>query len=285
MSSTLKLATAAALSVVAAAIPKNAIAQLAHGGTNGGGHSHPHLHLSDRWKECSFQLDPSLTQSAWAQFTREAGLVVYFRSLTDARPMGKGKFEIALLQWKTGIDDSAPAWNDTFVHPDSTHVLFEGSGLAFPGLTARIGVTDRTDVGVYLTKSVNANYGFAGAQVQQNILNDTRRNIFAAARLSYVAMYGPEDIDFGVLGADLLVSYQKRLTNWAALSPYIGVANFMAHSHEKSAVVDLDNETQLGSQVMAGLALQLSAVRLSVEYANAAVKTVSFKVGMARQGR
>src|SRR5947209_19837513 len=84
------------------------------------------LHVNPRWKECSFQLDPSLTQSAWHQFAREAGLVTYFRSLTDAEPMGRGRVELSLLQWQTGIHDSDAAWNDTFVHPDSTHWLFEG---------------------------------------------------------------------------------------------------------------------------------------------------------------
>src|SRR3989339_644390 len=46
-----------------------------------GGGKNVHLHINPRWSECSFQLDPSLTQEAWRQFTREAGLVVYFRSL------------------------------------------------------------------------------------------------------------------------------------------------------------------------------------------------------------
>jgi hypothetical protein len=113
----------------------------------------PRLHVNPRWKECSFQLDPSLTQSAWHQFTREAGLVSYFRSLTDARPMGRGNFEVSVLQWDTGIDDGDAAWNDTFVHPDSTHWLFEGNGLKFPGLSVRAGVTSKTDVGLYFTKS------------------------------------------------------------------------------------------------------------------------------------
>src|SRR5687767_7461576 len=92
-------------------------------------HEHPHLHVNPRWKECSFQLSPSLTQTAWRQFTREAALVAYFRPLSDARPMGKGHFELSVLQWKTGIDDHDDAWNDTFVHPDSAHYLFEGNGL------------------------------------------------------------------------------------------------------------------------------------------------------------
>src|ERR1043165_6151215 len=104
----------------------------------------PKLHVNPRWHECSFQIDASLTQQAWHQFSEEAGLVTYFRPLADARPMGRGKFEISVLQWKTGIDAKDAAWNDTFVHPDSTHWLFEGDGLAFPGLTARGGLTPTT---------------------------------------------------------------------------------------------------------------------------------------------
>src|SRR4051812_19433586 len=85
----------------------------------------PKLHVSPRWEECSIQLDSALTQTAWRQFTGEAGLVAYFRPLEDARPMGKRRFELSIVQWKTGIKSASPAWNDTFVHPDSTHWLFE----------------------------------------------------------------------------------------------------------------------------------------------------------------
>src|SRR5690349_19420675 len=76
----------------------------------------PKLHVNPRWHECSFQIDPSLTQTAWGQFTREAGLVTFFRPMSDARPMGRGSFEVSLLQWKTGIRAEDAAWNDTFVH-------------------------------------------------------------------------------------------------------------------------------------------------------------------------
>jgi hypothetical protein len=273
----LRKTLAAILAVAALQTP--VAAQVKHGGDHP---DRPHLHTSDRWKECSFQLNAALTPAAWEQFTREAGLVVYFRSLTDARPMGKGKFELSLLQWKTGIDDGDAAWNDTFVHPDDEHYLFDGSGLAFPGLSVRVGVTSKTDVGLYFTKNPNANYGFAGVQVQRNVINDTRRNLAAAARISAVSMYGPDDLNFGVLGTDFVVSYVKHLTGWASVSPYIGVANYIAHSHEKSAVVDLKDETQLGSQVMLGATLQVSGVRIAAEYANASVKTVSLKFGVRR---
>src|SRR5688500_10392699 len=94
------LITAAA--AIAMAITTPARAQHVHGGTHPAGT--PHLHTSSRWKECSFQLDASLTKEAWQQFTREAGMVIYFRPLSDARPMGKGSFELSAMQWRTGID-------------------------------------------------------------------------------------------------------------------------------------------------------------------------------------
>lgn len=266
------LSTMAVAMAIALTQPQIASAQ--------GDHGHPHLHVNPRWKECSFQLDASLTQAAWRQFTQEAGLVAYFRPLSDATPMGKGKFELSILQWETRIDDHDAAWNDTFVHPDSTHWLFEGSGLQFPGLMVRAGVSDRTDVGVYVTKNPNANYGFFGAQVQQNIL---QRNDWAAAtRLSFMSLYGPDDLDFAVVGWDFVASREFELTSWAALSPYAGVSSYFTMSREKSPVVDLDNEYVGGSQAMVGAVMQLSGARLAVEYNAAKVNSVSMKVGFGR---
>ena len=242
----------------------------------------PTLHVNPRWKECSFQLDPALTQSAWHQFTQEAGLVAYFRPLSDARPMGKGHFEISMLQWKTGIDDRESAWNDTFVHPDSAHWLFEGSGLQFPGLMARVGVGDRTDVGAYFTKSPGANYGFYGAQVQQNLVGSASRAWAAAARVSFVNMYGPDDLNLTVVGADVLASRNFALSRWAAVSPYVGVSTYLSNTHEKSAVVALDDEHVLGAQASMGASVQLSVARLGVEYNVARVNSFSLKVGFGR---
>jgi hypothetical protein len=246
-----------------------------------GQNGHPHLHVNPRWKECSIQLDPSLTQAAWRQFTQEAGLVAYFRPLSDAQPMGKGKFEVSVLQWKTGIDDHEAAWNDTFVHPDSLHWLFEGSGLEFPGLMVRAGVSNKTDVGVYFTKNPNANYGFYGAQVQQNLFGNSN-GWAAATRLSFVSLFGPEDVDFSVIGWDVVASREIALKSWAALSPYAGISSYMTMSREKSPVVDLDNEYVGGSQAMVGAVLQLSGAKLALEYNAARVNSVSMKVGFGR---
>jgi hypothetical protein len=220
-----------------------------------------------------------LTQAAWRQFTREAGLVSYFRPLVDARPMGRGKFEVSMLQWQTGIDDHDAAWNDTFVHPDTIHWLFEGSGLKFPGLTMRAGVTAKTDIGIYLTKNPNANYGFFGGQVQQNLFESTDKSWSVSARGSFVSLYGPEDVDLTVYGADVVASKQFALAKWAALSPYAGVSTYLARSHENSGVVNLSDERALGGQAMVGAELRLSKARLAAEYNAAKVRSISLKVG------
>jgi hypothetical protein len=246
-------------------------------------HDHgPTLHVSPRWKECSIQLDAALTQAAWRQFTQEAGLVAYFRPLSDAKPMGKGKFEISLLQWETAIDDHDAAWNDTFVHPDSSHWLFEGSGLKFPGLMVRAGVGSKTDVGLYVTKNPNANYGFYAGQVQQNLLGGRTSNWDASVRASFSSLYGPETVDLTVLGWDAIGSRRIALTRWAAVSPYVGVSSYFSMSHEKSGVVNLDNEYVGGSQAMVGASVQLSAARVAVEYNVAKVNSLSLKVGIGR---
>ena len=238
-----------------------------------------HLHVNSRWHECSFQIDPSLTQSAWHQFTQEAGLVTFFRPLSDARPIGRGKFEVSILQWKTGIDDSDAAWNDTFVHPDSTHWLFEGSGLSFPGLMARAGVGEKTDVGVYFTKNPNANYGFYGLQLQRALVGGAATPWTVSGRASFVSIYGPEDLTFGVYGAELIGSRHIELRRWASLSPYAGVSGYLSRSHEKTAAVALDDEAVGGIQATAGAALQLRSVRLGMEYNAAKVHSLSMKVG------
>jgi hypothetical protein len=250
------------------------------GHAHGSGHAEG-LHVNTRWKECSFQLDPALSQAAWHQFTHEAGLVVYFRPLLDARPMGRGNFEVSLLQWATGIDASDAAWNDTFVHPNDTHWLFEGSRLAFPGLTVRAGVTDRIDVGAYATKNPNANYGFFGGQMQYNVINDEQRNWAASTRLSFISMFGPEDLEFSVIGADVLASRRYAVSGWAAVSPYAGVSTYLSTSHETTAAVSLDDETVLGAQGMVGAVLEVSKARLAAEYNLARVNSISMKLGVS----
>ena len=238
------------------------------------------LHVNPRWKECSFQIDPSLTQAAWHRFTREAGLVVLFRPLDDARPLGRARFELSAVQWKSNIDASASAWNDTFVHPDSTHWLTEGNGLAIPGLTLRAGVDSKTDVAVYATKNAEANYGFYGGQVRRTLAGDGTSAWNASAGLSFVKLYGPEDLDFAVYGTDFVVSRAITLSRWASVSPYGSVTWYLSRAHEKTSAVNLSDEHVFGAQAAAGAELRLFKVRLGAEYNAARVHGLSLRVGL-----
>ncbi len=243
-------------------------------------HQHPVLHVDPRWKECSFVLHASLTQQAWRQFTREAGLVTYFRPLTDAAPMGKGAWEVSALQWTTMIDDHDAAWNDTFVHPDSAHWLFEGDGLAFPGLMVRGGVNARTDVGVYYTRNPNANYGFWGAQVQYALFPAPRAGWSAATRVSFVSMYGPDDLDHTVYGLDLVASRELR-AGWLTLAPYAAASGYLSMAHETTDAVDLRDERVFGGQASLGAVAKVSVLRIAAEVGTARVNSRSLRIGVA----
>ena len=250
---------------------------------HGGGHhtaDGPKLHVNPKWRECSFQLDPSLTQRSWREFTKEAGLVVSLRPLTDAKPLGVRNFEVSLLQWSTAIDESKDAWNDTFVHPDSTHWLIGGPRLPIMGLMGRMGVTERLDVGLYLTKSPGANYGFYGAQAQYHLFKNEQLRWNTAVRGSFVRMYGPDDLNLTVYTAEVVTSKEFVLhEKWLTLAPYVAASTYLSTSREKSEVLDLKNEQVMSVQASAGVLAKIAFARVAVEYNHGTVNTVSMKVG------
>lgn len=247
-----------------------------------GGDPNVKLHVNPKWDECSFQLDPSLTQKQWHQFTKEAALVVYFRPLTDAKPMGAGNYEFSLLRWDTKVDETTGAWNNTFVHPDSMHWLTEGEPLGIPGLTFRAGITSKIDIGAYWTKSPGANYGFWGGQVQYNVINDLQKQRAASARFSFVSLYGPKYLDVTIYGLDLVASKKYTIfSKWASVSPYAGVSTYLSSSHEKTSAVDLNDENILGVQGMVGAVTQISIARIAAEYNFAKINSFSIKLGVA----
>lgn len=241
---------------------------------------HPKLHVNYEIDDCSFQIDSSLTQGEWRKFTKETGLVAYFRPLIDAKPMGKWNFEIALMQWKTKIDDSEGAWNNTFAHPDSTHWLKQGERLPIPGLCGRIGLTDKIDLGLYFTQNPKANYGLLGCQVQYNFLKDTSKKYSASARVSYNSIFGPKDLSVNIYGIDLVASKEIKLLKKTFISPYAGVSSYLSSTHEKTGKVNLKDENILGAQAMFGVSARIYFARIGLEYNFSNTSTYSFKIGM-----
>lgn len=238
---------------------------------NGDGHN-VKLHVNDRWDDCALVLDASLTQSAFKKFTKQVGNIIYFHPLTSAKPLGVKNYDIGLAMGYSPIDDTDPAWNDTFSHPDSTHWL--GDAISYPYLQARMGVTDRFDIGAYITKSFSANYGFLGVDIKYTFLNDTEQGLAVAVRASMVTLLGVEDMNLNVYGLDVLVS--KDVSRF---TPYLGLSGLLASGKETTSKVDLETENVLGVQGIIGATTYLSIVQLKTELNIAEVTTFSLQVG------
>jgi hypothetical protein len=240
------------------------------------------LHVSTRWKQCAIQLDPSLTQSAWYQFTKEAGEALYFRALSDASPMGKWRFKFTVMQTQTNVDSKTSAWNDTFVHPYATHWLYEGGGLTIPGLSFRMGVGAQTDVGLYFTQNMQANYGSYGVQLQQNVVGGGTGDWNLAVRGSWVSLFGPHDVGLNIYGAEAVTSWKGWKFGKASLAPYASVTTYLSSSHAESPVVNLADVNAVGVMGTLGAAFQWSVVRVAGEASMGSVPSFAIVLGLGR---
>ena len=138
-------------------------------------------------------------------------------------------------------------------------------------------VRQRTSHGAYATKSVGANYGFIGGQLQYNLWNDSQRHLAAAGRVSAVRLLGPDDVQASTYGLDFLVSRE-----FSIFAPYVGVSGYLAHARETTPKVALDDETAFGIQATLGVAARVSVLRLGAEYNLAKVPGFSMKVAFGR---
>ena len=145
------------LIVVAIVFPASAVAQTVDPGK-------PVLHVNDAYSNCFFELHRDLTPQDFEEFAREIGSIMRFRQLGGTEPLGRGKVDISLQYSATPVDDSKGAWNNTMSHPAADHYL--GDAIMLPRLTARFGLNDRTDLGVWGTVAQHSNYGIVGVDTK-----------------------------------------------------------------------------------------------------------------------
>ena len=247
------------------------------------GPDHPDVEIhtfqnGETWTNCSFVFHSSLTQSEFHRFTREAGNIIYFQPLSAASSLGKFKFDIAIGNSMTPIDQTAGAWNNTFAHPEDDVETGEphwlGDQVQLPNLRARMGITDRIEVGTYFTKDPSANYGFFGADMKYTYTLDKFHNLNLAARGSYAQLFGPEDVKMNVSAVDVLASKKFWL-----LEPYVGGSVALNHARETTDAVDLANVNSVTPRVMMGTRFNWKFVSASVEYDVSVVNTLGFKLG------
>ena len=233
------------------------------------------VRTNDRWEECAMDLNSNLTSSEWKQFNKNFSSILYFKPMSGAKPMGKGKIDISLELSRTKIDEHGGAWRNTFSHPETDHFLADDNHqLQIPVLTARYGVTNDIDAGITYTKNPGANYSWMGADAKYAFHQDKSRGISVATRLSTVVLMGVEDFDYYLAAADLLVSKELGM-----FTPYAGVTGIVSTADEDTADVDLNRTTIASVEAIVGTQFQWSYLSVAAEADIARTNTYSVKVG------
>jgi opacity protein-like surface antigen len=228
--------------------------------------SHPPLHVDPAVEDCSVRFASSLSQSAFRKFAREFGTLPAFRQAAPPATLGRGRVLIGVEALTFRIDDRSPAWNDTFVHPDSDHPL--GSTQQFPKIKLRVGVTDDADVGASYTRNLQANYGWLGLDGKYRVLAEEKgAPVSVALRGAYTKTLYVRDMDMHAVTADVSVGR----TFWTPLRTYAGVGADGVLASERSEAVTLTSENQVVPHAFAGVELRLgNRMSVGVEYTVAA---------------
>jgi hypothetical protein len=243
--------------ILAASIWLVPAAAFAHGS---GAHSDPPLHVDASLDDCSVQFAPELSQAAFGRFAREFGSVSAFKQAAPPTTLGRWGFAIDLEQIWFHVEEHTAAWNDTFAHPNDHHEL--GSDLALPKLRARLGLTDRLDVGAFFTAQPNANYGWLGLEAKYGLLKqDADMPISLALRAAYTKTLFVSDMDMHALSADVTAGR----TLWNVFTPYLGFGNDLILARETSKAVNLDTEWQAVPHLLGGFEVRYWHVALGAE--------------------
>lgn len=243
----------------------------AHGA---GGHpADPNLHVNPTLEDCSVEFAANLTQDAFRRFAREFGGVSAFRHMAPPATLGRGHFSVAVQQMSFHVEEHDAAWNDTFAHPDAYHEL--GSDLSFPKFQARVGVTDRLDVGAFWTRNPDANYGWLGLEAKFGVLQQGETMpVSLAVRGAYTKTLYVSDMDMHTITVDAFAGRTFR----RILTPYVGVGSELVLARETADTVELESETQVVPRAFAGLQLQIWHLALGGEAEVGALNRLELQV-------
>jgi len=217
-------------------------------------------------------IDPSLSQSQWHKFVKEAGAILSFKSLASANTLGKMNFNIKIDNGYTPVDQHDLAWINTFTHPDENCPL--GDVISFPTIRASMGITDNMDIGGYWTVAPGANYGAMGGEFKYEFLQESEKLPAAVTRASVSILTGVPDFNLNIYSVDLMAS--KKI---AIFTPYIGIRMSMVIGTETTSKVDLDRESVSITQGYAGLVYSIWMIDLAAEYNVSSVNTLAFAIG------
>ena len=242
---------------------------VSHAQSDGG---NAYWNIDPNVKTCSMIINPSLTQSQWHRFVKQGGAILSFKSLAPASTLGKMKFNIAIDDAYTPVDQHDLAWINTFAHPDENCPL--GDQISFPALRASMGISDNMDVGGYWTVAPGANYGVAAGEFKYAFLQESEKRPAAAARASVSMLTGVPDFNLEIYGIDLLASKK-----FAMFTPYVGLKESLVIGTEATSKVALDRERLSLTQGYAGITYSIWMLNVAAEYNLSNVNTFTFAIG------
>jgi hypothetical protein len=220
----------------------------------------PVLHVDASVDDCEVRFAPELTQAAYHRFAREFGSVSAYKQMGAPGVIDRKGLSLGIEYMAFQVDEHAPAWNDTFVHPDATHWL--GEDKRFPKLKLRVGVGRRTDVGAYYTMNPESNYGWLGIDVKHELLRQQPgMPVTLAVRGAYTKTLFVDDMDMHALSADVSAGHTFRYH----ITPYAGVGTDAVLARETSPMVTLDTEYNTVGRAFAGVELALRGLRIGAE--------------------
>jgi hypothetical protein len=204
-----------------------------------------------------FDLRPDLTKAQFRELTRELGSVLRFRQLGDTTPVGRGNVDISALFGNSPVTERL------------------GRAASFPRIVARLGVSDRVDVGAWGGVEHEANYGMAGVDTKIMVLaQGPRRPVSVSIRPSVTSLIGPANILAGNASIDLAVS-----RTFGAFSPYAGVATSASAAMERSKDLVLDPVAVDESLSYAGISYRWRALVASAEVEKGTRVSYAFRLG------
>ena len=193
-----------------------------------------------------FDLQPGVTQAEFQSLTAGFAPVLRFPQLGDVAPLGKGHMDIGVHYARTTGDDSLSRSNQ------------------FPRIVARVGVSDRVDLGGFGGFDRNGDYGLAGFDTRIALMTEgPTRPVSVSIRPSVTALVGPDEVWVANGSVDLSVSHA-----FGAWSPYAGLSVSSLVGMERSNDVDLEYATAETSTAYVGVAYRWRALVLAAEAEN-----------------
>jgi hypothetical protein len=185
------------------------------------------------------------SQPEFKDLSETLGLVISYKPLTPAEPLGILGFDLGIEVTAVDVDQGESFLTEVISDPPSYFV--------FPKLHAQKGLPFGIDVGVVYAKVPDSNIELIGGEIKWAVLKGSVATPAVALRGSYTSLLGVDTLDLSTYGFD--ISASKGL---GFLTPYIGIGQvWIQSSANVPPPFTLSDENLSRTKGFAGLKLKL----------------------------